>query len=254
MLDHNKIIDAIIDVVCLEEDDSKTIISRPTRGVGKGVFISGNIAITSSKLIRLDSTYSGIANPNKKGSSFVTKPTAVQTYGELAILTFRLETQNYLRFSSGHQYEEYAYVSVGDSDNKTLVPYPTSSEIDEGSPILNSRGEITGLWVDSARISVEKILALIQIIHRKTNIVEIGAELNDFTSFYSAVYSSGLTPNEGVIVASVQENGPFDLAGIKPGCVLLEADGEKVTSEWVPSKETISCRFYGDTIVSVRLA
>ena len=55
----------------------------------------------------------------------------------------------------------------------------------------------------------------------------LGVEIQDMTP--QLAESFGLKETKGVIVAGVLRNGPADKAGLKPGDIIVEVEGEKIT-------------------------
>ena len=132
---------------------------------------------------------------------------------------------------------------------------PDLEDVPTGSPILNKKNEVTGVCICGEFVSSRTLEKLLQptaqvILQAKiTNM--LGFTYEPFDTFYSAFYSGGLVPNEGVVVTSVVENGPMCLAGIKPGYILVKINGKPVTEE-TQYVSTTSCEFYGGTTVEIK--
>lgn len=133
-----------------------------------------------------------------------------------------------------------------DINEKSMTLIQTDAAINSGNsggPLLNSCGQVIG--INSAKMSssygsatVEGLGFAIPINEAKTIIddlinykyvkgrPQIGISTVDVTESVSRYYDIPL----GVFVQSVQEGGAADLAGIQKGDVIIDADGETVTT------------------------
>ncbi|MCM1314053.1 MAG: trypsin-like peptidase domain-containing protein [Prevotella sp.] len=133
-----------------------------------------------------------------------------------------------------------------DINEKSMTLIQTDAAINSGNsggPLLNSAGQVIG--INSAKISssygsasVEGLCFAIPINEAKIIIddlinykyvkgrPQIGISTVDVTESVSRYYDIPL----GVYVQNVQEGGAADLAGIQKGDVIIEIDGEAVTT------------------------
>lgn len=133
-----------------------------------------------------------------------------------------------------------------DINEKSMSLIQTDAAINSGNsggPLLNSAGQVIG--INSAKISstygsasVEGLCFAIPINEAKTIIddlinykyvkgrPQIGISTVDVTESVSRYYDIPL----GVYVQSVQEGGAGDLAGIQKGDVIIDIDGEAITT------------------------
>lgn len=134
-----------------------------------------------------------------------------------------------------------------DINEKSMTLIQTDAAINSGNsggPLLNSAGQVIG--INSAKISssygssasVEGLCFAIPINEAKIIIddlinykyvkgrPQIGISTVDVTESVSRYYDIPL----GVYVQSVQEGGAADIAGIQKGDVIIEIDGEAVTT------------------------
>lgn len=133
-----------------------------------------------------------------------------------------------------------------DINEKSMTLIQTDAAINSGNsggPLLNSAGQVIG--INSAKISsnygstsVEGLCFAIPINEAKVIIddlinykyvkgrPQIGISTVDVTESVSRYYDIPL----GVYVQSVQEGGAADLAGIQKGDVIIEIDGETITT------------------------
>ncbi|MFC1488616.1 DegQ family serine endoprotease [Thermodesulfobacteriota bacterium] len=107
-----------------------------------------------------------------------------------------------------------------------------------GGPLINMKGEVVG--INTAIIAggtgigfavpVNDAKGVIQQLKEKGEVTRgwLGVSIQDVSEEVSDYYQ--LKSNEGALVAEVFEGDPADLAGIKPGDIIVEVNGEKIKS------------------------
>jgi serine protease Do len=107
-----------------------------------------------------------------------------------------------------------------------------------GGPLINMEGEVVG--INTAIIPGGQGIGFAVPINAAKGIIEqlktegevtrgwLGVAIQDVTEEMSEYY--GLKSRKGAMVAQVFEDDPAERAGIKPGDIIIEVDGEKISS------------------------
>ncbi|MFC1812887.1 DegQ family serine endoprotease [Thermodesulfobacteriota bacterium] len=107
-----------------------------------------------------------------------------------------------------------------------------------GGPLINMEGEVVG--INTAIIAGGQGIGFAVPINAAKGIIEqlktegevsrgwLGVAIQDVTEEMSEYY--GLKSRKGAMVAQVFEDDPADQAGIKPGDIIIEVEGEKISS------------------------
>ena len=114
-----------------------------------------------------------------------------------------------------------------------------------GGPLVNSLGEVIGIntLIYTGGVSqtfvgygfaipINKVKKVVADLRRKGKVVR-----NVWTGFESQAVDArvaryfGLSQVEGIIVSDIYRNSPAERAGVKVGDIILEVNGEKVSSE-----------------------
>ena len=147
---------------------------------------------------------------------------------------------------------------VTDSDGNTYVTIQTDAAINSGNSggaLVNSKGELIG--INSLKLSGEDIegIGFAIPISSSLDIIEQLIEYGSVKRPYIGITGSSLTETlstryklpVGVYVESVEEGGPAEEAGLEVGDIIIEVEGEAVTS--VDEINTIKNTYsIGDTI------
>lgn len=112
-----------------------------------------------------------------------------------------------------------------------------------GGPLLNSLGEVIG--VNSViytpnqgniglgfAIPIDKVKNIVKELKKSGKIERnfwTGLEIQTVDARVARYF--GLTKAEGVIISDVRKRSPAEEAGLKPGDIILEVNGEKITDE-----------------------
>lgn len=137
-------------------------------------------------------------------------------------------------------------ISVNDTTMKLVQTDAAINSGNSGGPLINEAGQVVGInsmklsSSYSSAASVEGLGFAIPIDDAKeiiddlttygyvTGRPQLGITYRDLSQSGSSYYSQGAASN-GVLVVSVNKNGPADKAGIKAGDIIVGADGELVS-------------------------
>ena len=124
-----------------------------------------------------------------------------------------------------------------------------------GGPLLNSRGEVVG--VNTIKVTSAEGLGFAVPINVAKPIIRQLEQGGDFTEAYMGIFAydkeilpyldSKIQLDSGIYVANVDKGCPAEKAGIKPGCIITEVDGNKI-STMMQLRSYIYSKRPGDTI------
>jgi S1-C subfamily serine protease len=117
-----------------------------------------------------------------------------------------------------------------------LVCDVRSTETSSGGPVMNRDGKLVGVVAATSNASPKAGWTYAVPVRHVARLVQAKAE-NQLVVLRRqrpiAGFTLGPGPKEGIVrVDRVEAGGPADLAKIKPGDVLLEADGRKIRSAY----------------------
>ncbi len=117
-----------------------------------------------------------------------------------------------------------------------LVCDVRSTETSSGGPVVNREGKLVGVVAATSNASQKSGWTYAVPVRHVSRLVQAKAE-NQLVVLRRqrpiAGFTLGPGAKEGVVrVERVEASGPADRAGIKPGDVLLEADGRKIRSAY----------------------
>lgn len=105
-----------------------------------------------------------------------------------------------------------------------------------GGPLLNEAGQVIGINTAIAggaqnigfAIPIDTVLPLVDQVLAGVGTPYIGISMVENSADYQQRF--GLSTDKGVIVTDVLPAGPADQAGLRPGDIIIEVNGEDVTS------------------------
>src|SRR5690625_3022762 len=136
-------------------------------------------------------------------------------------------------------------LSLSSSPSSTLFPYTTLFRSNSGGPLLNSRGEVIGIntFIFTGGTSagfvglgfaipsnrVDRIISQLLTTGSVKLDYDMGMEFTSMTE--QLIYRYQLPYERGLLITSVNQDGPAFESGIMPGDVVIRIGDERVISE-----------------------
>jgi len=124
-----------------------------------------------------------------------------------------------------------------------------------GGPLLNSRGEVVG--INTVKVESAEGIGFAVPINVAVPIINKFIASGEFIEPYLGVFAydkeiipyldSGIRLDNGVYVASVDENGPAYKNGIRVGCIITHIDGKEINT-MMDLRSHIYSKYPGDEI------